>query len=60
LQNLRLDVVRLKAGGQTLQQVTQVAEKAMALAQEVDTALYVADEMSKLGGRAREAGRRTR
>ena len=57
LQNLRLDVVRLKAGGQTLQQVTQVAEKAMALAQEVDTALYVADEMSKLRGRAAEARR---
>jgi serine/threonine-protein kinase len=49
LQNMRLDVLRLKAGGQTLQQITQVAEKAMALAREVDTRMYVADEMSRLG-----------
>jgi serine/threonine-protein kinase len=49
LQNMRLDVLRLKAGGQTVQQITQVAEKAMALAREVDTRMYVADEMSKLG-----------
>jgi serine/threonine-protein kinase len=49
LQNMRLDVLRLKAGGQTLQQITQVAEKAMALAREIDTRVYVADEMSKLG-----------
>jgi serine/threonine-protein kinase len=49
LQNMRLDVLRLKAGGQTVQQITQVAEKAMALAREVETRMYVADEMSKLG-----------
>jgi eukaryotic-like serine/threonine-protein kinase len=54
LQNMRLDVMRLKAGGQTLEQVTQVAERAMALAREVDNAVYVANEMAKLkrgGGR---------
>jgi serine/threonine-protein kinase len=54
LQNMRLDVIRLKAGGQTLQQVTLVAEKAMALAREVDNAVYVADEMAKLGRGSRE------
>jgi serine/threonine protein kinase len=48
LQNMRLDVLRLNAGGQTLQQVTQVAEKAMALARDVDAAMYAADEMEKL------------
>ena len=48
LQNMRLDVMRLKAGGETLEQVTQVAEKAMALAREVDNAVYVANEMAKL------------
>jgi serine/threonine-protein kinase len=56
LQNMRLDVLKLKAGGQTLQHVTLVAEQAMALAREVDNAVYVADEMAKLGvGGKREA-----
>jgi serine/threonine-protein kinase len=61
LQNMRLDVVRLKAGSQTIQQITLVAEKAMALAREVDNAVYVADEMAKLGrsaGVARAVPRR--
>jgi len=60
LQNLRLDVLRLKAGGQTLQQITLVAEKAMALAREVDNAVYVADEMAKLGRRQTVDDRRQR
>jgi eukaryotic-like serine/threonine-protein kinase len=47
-QNLRLDVLRLKAGRQTHQHITQVAEQAMALAREVDNAVYVAEEMAKL------------
>ena len=50
LENLRLDVIKLKAGSQTLQQVTLVAERARELASEVDNAMYVADEMSKLKG----------
>jgi serine/threonine-protein kinase len=61
LQNMRFDVMKLKAGGQTLQHITQVAEKAMAVAREVDNAVYVADEMAKLGMRESGTGvRRTR
>ncbi|MCC6317401.1 MAG: protein kinase [Gemmatimonadaceae bacterium] len=54
LQNMRLDIVRLKAGSQTFEHITSVAEQAVALAREVDTAMYVKDEMSKLS--ARRAG----
>ena len=50
LENLRLDVIKLKAGSQTLQQITLVAERARELASEVDNAMYVADEMAKLKG----------
>jgi hypothetical protein len=42
-------VLKLKTGGQSFQQVTQLAERAMSLAQEVDNAVYVAEEMRKLG-----------
>jgi serine/threonine protein kinase len=59
LENMRLDVIKLKAGSQTLQQVTLVAERARELASEVDNAMYVADEMAKLRGPAggqRESG----
>ena len=48
LQNLKFDVLRLKAGSQTWQHVTSVAEQAMALAREVDNAVYVGDAMSRL------------
>ena len=56
LENMRLDVIKLKAGSQTLQQITLVAERARELASEVDNAMYVADEMSKLKGANRESG----
>jgi len=57
LENMRLDVIKLKAGSQTLQQITLVAERARELASEVDNAMYVADEMSKLkGAGSRESG----
>jgi serine/threonine-protein kinase len=67
LENLRLDVIKLKAGSQTMQQITMVAERARELANEVDNAMYVADEMAKLkgqglsnqglpGGSSRESG----
>jgi hypothetical protein len=56
LENMRLDVIKLKAGSQTLQQITLVAERARELASEVDNAMYVADEMSKLKGGNRESG----
>jgi serine/threonine-protein kinase len=58
LQNMRLDIVRLKAGSQTFEHITSVAEQAVALAREVDTAMYVKDEMSKLTGRPAGSGRR--
>jgi serine/threonine-protein kinase len=52
LQNMKFDVLRLKTGAQTWQHVTSVAEQAMALAREVDSAVYVADEMARLSPRA--------
>jgi hypothetical protein len=60
LQNMRLEVLRLKAGPQTFQTITSVAEKAMALGREVDTALYVKDEMAKLGLGGRGSGSASR
>ncbi|MBK8250569.1 MAG: protein kinase [Gemmatimonadetes bacterium] len=58
LQNMRLDIIRLKAGSQTFDHITSVAEQAAVLAREVDTAMYVKDEMAKLDGR--RAGRARR
>jgi serine/threonine protein kinase len=48
LQNLKYDMLRLKTGNQTWQHVTSVAEQAMALAREVDSQVYVGDQMNKL------------
>jgi serine/threonine-protein kinase len=47
LRQLKLDVLRLRAGSQTHQRVTSLALEAMALAENVDSALYVADEVAK-------------
>jgi hypothetical protein len=58
LENMRYDVLKLKTGGQSFQQVTQLAERAMSLAQEVDNAVYVAEEMRKLGLRDSGVGNR--
>ena len=54
LQNMRLEVVRLRSGPQNHQTITSVAEKAMALGREVDAVVYARDEMAKLriGGRS--------
>ena len=52
LQNMRFDVLRLRAGAQTHAHITSLALDAMNLAKEIDTALYVADEMARLGDRA--------
>lgn len=57
LKNMRFDVLRLKTGAQTYQHVTTIAEQAMQLAREVDSAVYVADEMSRLRPRAGAPGR---
>ena len=58
LQNMRYDVLRLRAGGQTHQHVTSIAERAMVLAQEVDNAVYVADQLAQ--STARGSGARPR
>jgi serine/threonine-protein kinase len=58
LKNMRFDVLRLKTGAQTYQHVTTVAEQAMQLAREVDSAVYVADEMARLRPRDGAPGRR--
>lgn len=54
LQNMKFDVLRLKTGDESWQHVTTIAEQAMAVAREVDSAVYVADELRRLqprGGR---------
>jgi len=58
LKNMRFDVLRLKTGAQTYQHVTTIAEQAMQLAREVDSAVYVADEMARLRPRDGAPGRR--
>ena len=46
LRQLKLDVLRLRAGSQTHQRVTNLALEAIAMAENVDNALYVADELA--------------
>ena len=48
LENIRLDLVRLRTGGSTVQSVTLVAEQAMALARDVDRAVEAAQEVREL------------
>ena len=48
LQNMKLDVLRLKTGTQSWQHVTSIAEQAMALAREVDSVVYVGEAMARL------------
>ena len=48
LENMRLDLLRLRAGGQSHEHMTLLAEQAMNLAREVDSAVYVQDEMARL------------
>jgi len=60
LRNMKLDVLRLRAGSQTHQHVTSLALEAVSLAESVDSALYVADEVSRVTDRSgRESGRRS-
>jgi serine/threonine-protein kinase len=47
LKQLKLDMLRLRAGTQTHQRVTSLALEAMAMAESVDSALYVADEIAR-------------
>jgi hypothetical protein len=60
LRNMRLDVLRLKAGSQTHQHITSLALDAVSLAESVDSALYVADEVSRATDRSgRDSARRS-
>ncbi len=54
LQNMRFDMLKLKMGNQSWQHLTTVAGKAIALAREVDIAVYAGDQVNALG---RTAGR---
>ena len=56
LQNMRFDLVRLRAGGITADHMTTVTERARAVAQEIDAAVYAADEVRSA---VRSGARRT-
>ncbi|HEX6048050.1 MAG TPA: protein kinase, partial [Gemmatimonadaceae bacterium] len=56
LQNMRFDLVRLRAGGITVDHLTTVTERARALAQEVDAVVHAADEVRSA---VRSGARRT-
>jgi len=58
LQNIKFDLMRLGAGAQTHQQITSLAMDALSLADSVDRALFVADEMGRLTD-SRSAGGRS-
>jgi serine/threonine-protein kinase len=58
LQNMRFDLMRLGAGPQMHQHITSLANKAMSLAENVDDALFVADEMGRVGGSRSASPRR--
>jgi eukaryotic-like serine/threonine-protein kinase len=51
LETMRMDLVRLSAGGQSMQGVTTLAVQALALADSVDGALAAADEVERLAPR---------
>ncbi|MGI8618882.1 MAG: hypothetical protein ACR2L6_07300 [Gemmatimonadaceae bacterium] len=48
LENMRLDVLRFRTGGQTHYNVTLLAEQAMRLARDVDVLAYAADETGRV------------
>jgi eukaryotic-like serine/threonine-protein kinase len=55
LQNMRFDLMRLGASPQMHQHITSLANQAMKLTENVDDALFVAEEMGRVGSR-RSAG----
>jgi len=57
LQSMRYDMMRLSASPQMHQHITSLANKALSLAENVDEAVYVADEMGRVGS-ARASGAR--
>jgi serine/threonine-protein kinase len=59
LQNMRFDMMRLGASPQMHQHITSLANQAMSLADNVDDALFVANEMGRAGvGSKRGSGTR--
>jgi serine/threonine-protein kinase len=58
LQNMRFDLMRLGASPQMHQHITSLANQAMNLAENVDDALFVADEMGRIGARTTPSPRR--
>ena len=59
LQNMRFDLMRLGASPQMHQHITGLANQAMHLADSVDDAVSVADEMGRLGRATSNPGRTT-
>jgi len=57
LQNMRYDMMRLNASPQMHQHITSLANKALSIAENVDEAMHVADEMGRVGS-ARGSGAR--
>ena len=58
LQNMRFDLMRLGASPQMHQHITSLANQAMKLTENVDDALFVADEMGRVGTRRSAAAGR--
>jgi serine/threonine protein kinase len=58
LQNMRYDLMRLSASPQMHQHITSLALQALNLAENVDEAVYVADEMGRVGGRRSTGAKR--
>ena len=52
LQNMRLDLIRLHSGSLNHQNITSLANEALHLAESVDAALYVADELERSSSRS--------
>jgi len=59
LQNMRFDLMRLGASPQMHQHITSLANQAMKLTENVDDALFVADEMGRVGSQRGLGTRRT-
>jgi eukaryotic-like serine/threonine-protein kinase len=58
LQNMRYDLMRLSTSPQMHQHITSLAMQALNLAENVDEAVYVADEMGRVSGRRSSGARR--
>ncbi|HEY2026166.1 MAG TPA: serine/threonine-protein kinase [Gemmatimonadaceae bacterium] len=59
LQNMRFDLMRLGVSPQMHQHITSLANQAMSLAENVDDAVFVANEMGRLGTKRATGSRQT-